>query len=264
LLHGGGGALSFHNLTAATWRCIQTRRAAQLDTARAQGRLEAGMSIWSWKQAVADQILDIVNSRGNTTFAIQQVYERLDVLRGLFPGNRHVREKTRQMLQRLRDDGFVEFLGHGEYRLATNFGELDWEPAGPSERAIEVPAIRWSVRRVRLRNTLLAAEIKRRYRNTCQVCRERLKLARGTYAESHHIRPMGSPHNGPDVEGNILVVCPNHHVMLDRGALIIDPSSFVVRHVRDALEPRTLLLQGWHRLIPRFLEYHATIASGRT
>jgi hypothetical protein len=217
------------------------------------------MSIWTWKQAVAEQVLQIVNSRRDTKFDIHDVYKRLHVLQDLFPGNRHVREKTRQMLQRLRDSGFIEFLGGGDYQLAATFGELDWEPADAGESGIVVPAIRMVVRRVRLRNTLLAAEIKRRYQNTCQVCRERVQLATCTYAESHHIKPMGSPHNGPDVEGNILVVCPNHHVMLDRGALVIDPSSLMVRHVRDAIEPRPLLLRQWHKLTRRYIEYHAAI-----
>ena len=37
-----------------------------------------------------------------------------------FPENRHVREKLRQQLQRLRDLGLVLFLGAGRYRrLAT-------------------------------------------------------------------------------------------------------------------------------------------------
>jgi predicted restriction endonuclease len=220
------------------------------------------MSIWTWKQAVAEQILEIVNSRRDIRFDIHDVYGRQHVLHDLFPRNRHVRQKMRQMLQRLRDAGFIEFLGDGKYQLVAAYGELDWEPAQPGETAIEVPSIRTVVRRVRLRNTFLAAQIKRRDRDTCQVCRERLQLVNCTYAESHHIKPMGTPHNGPDVEGNILVVCLNHHVMFDRGALIIDPSSFVVSHVSNAMDPRPLLLHSWHRLNRRYLEYHATIVSG--
>jgi hypothetical protein len=34
----------------------------------------------------------------------------------LHPANRHVRDKTRQQLQVLRDLGLVEFLGGGRYR----------------------------------------------------------------------------------------------------------------------------------------------------
>jgi predicted restriction endonuclease len=65
------------------------------------------------------------------------------------------------------------------------------------------------------------------------------------------------------VEGNILVVCPNHHVMFDRGALIVDPSSFIVSHVSNAIPPRRLLLQSWHKLNPRYLDYQKEIAFGR-
>ncbi|MCX5892441.1 MAG: HNH endonuclease, partial [Deltaproteobacteria bacterium] len=38
----------------------------------------------------------------------------------------------------------------------------------------------------------------------------------------HHIKPLGSPHDGPDVRENILCVCPNHHVMLDYGVIELD------------------------------------------
>ncbi len=36
-----------------------------------------------------------------------------------FPNNRHVREKLRQQLQRLRDLGLVSFLGNGRYEMLT-------------------------------------------------------------------------------------------------------------------------------------------------
>ena len=44
------------------------------------------------------------------------------------------------------------------------------------------------------------------------------------YAEGAHIRPLGEPHNGADVPGNILCLCPNHHVLLDRGAFSVADS----------------------------------------
>ena len=220
------------------------------------------MSIWTWKQSVAEQILEIVNSQRNTDFSIEQLYERQNAFQERFPSNRHIREKVRQILQRLRDDdGFIDFVGGGRYRLLLTHAELECEPARADDAGVAVPAMRTIVRSVRLRNTLLAAEMKRRYKDVCQVCREQLQLAASTYAESHHIRPMGSPHNGPDVEGNILVVCPNHHVMFDRGALVIDPSSFIVRHVRNAIEPRPLLVRRWHRLNRGCIEYHVSIAA---
>lgn len=35
----------------------------------------------------------------------------------MYPENQHIRAKIRQQMQVLRDEGFIEFLGNGEYRL---------------------------------------------------------------------------------------------------------------------------------------------------
>jgi len=32
---------------------------------------------------------------------------------------------------------------------------------------------------------------------------------------------VGSPHDGPDAEDNILCFCPNHHVLFDRGGFTV-------------------------------------------
>jgi hypothetical protein len=74
-----------------------------------------------------------------------------------------------------------------------------------------------------LRDTLLARTLKEMHRNQCQICGEVLHLSDGTgYSEAHHIKPLGKPHNGPDIAANILVLCPNHHVLCDYGALRLD------------------------------------------
>jgi len=71
-----------------------------------------------------------------------------------------------------------------------------------------------------LRDTKLARTIKALHHNRCQICGTRIELPNGNgYSEAHHIQPLGSPHNGPDVAGNILVLCPNHHVMCDYGVI---------------------------------------------
>jgi hypothetical protein len=75
-----------------------------------------------------------------------------------------------------------------------------------------------------LRDTATAREIKRLHSHRCQVCRcNPLRLADETpYAEAHHLKPLGSPHGGPDVPGNIICVCPNCHVLLDYFAIPLD------------------------------------------
>jgi type II restriction enzyme len=54
---------------------------------------------------------------GKTEFQIDDVYADEQRLQRLYPANRHVREKIRQQLQVLRDNGYLEFLSRGNYRL---------------------------------------------------------------------------------------------------------------------------------------------------
>ena len=67
-----------------------------------------------------------------------------------------------------------------------------------------------------IRDTAMAERVKRIYDYRCQVCGLRLETSEGPYAEGAHIRPLGSPHDGPDSEDNLLCLCPNHHVLFDR------------------------------------------------
>jgi len=72
-----------------------------------------------------------------------------------------------------------------------------------------------------IRDTRLTRVVKTLHDHTCQACGEQLKTSRGPYAEGAHIKPVGSPHNGPDTLDNMLCLCPNHHVLFDRGAFTV-------------------------------------------
>lgn len=73
-----------------------------------------------------------------------------------------------------------------------------------------------------LRDSRLSRQIKSLHGDRCQLCGTALKLSGGdTYSEAHHIKPLGTPHNGPDVEDNILVLCPNHHAQCDFGSIYL-------------------------------------------
>lgn len=69
-----------------------------------------------WTTAVMDCIDDLDLELGDR-FALADVYDFEDRLAELYPENNHVRAKIRQQLQVLRDEGLIEFLGNGEYRL---------------------------------------------------------------------------------------------------------------------------------------------------
>lgn len=70
-----------------------------------------------------------------------------------------------------------------------------------------------------IRSSEVGNHIKAMYNYTCQISNMRLETPTGPYAEACHIRPIGKPHNGPDVPGNVLCLSPNIHVLFDHGAI---------------------------------------------
>lgn len=96
-----------------------------------------------------------------------------------------------------------------------------------------------------VRNTQMVRRVKRLHQDKCQICGHTIPLPNGSrYSEGHHIKPLGSPHHGPDVIENILCVCPNHHAELDYGAAPI--------------ELPTIRSCNGHPVDPLFVQYHNT------
>lgn len=80
-----------------------------------------------------------------------------------------------------------------------------------------------------IRDSRKVRALKKLHDNICQLCRGRMTFPDGTaYSEVHHLRPLGKPHCGPDHETNMLVVCPNCHVLLDFGARPISDSDIAM------------------------------------
>ena len=77
---------------------------------------ETDASARDWTTAVMDCIEELPVQQGEE-FELTDVYAFEDRLADLYPDNDHVRAKIRQQLQVLRDEGLIEFLGNGEYRL---------------------------------------------------------------------------------------------------------------------------------------------------
>lgn len=106
----------------------------------------------------------------------------------------------------------------------------------------EGPALRVQTTTYRiLRDTELARRVKELHKSNCQICGKTIQLRDGTnYAEAHHIQPLGE--DGPDVIGNIICVCPNHHAELDYR---VAPLSLAeLKTVPD------------HAIDPKFVDYH--------
>ncbi len=96
-----------------------------------------------------------------------------------------------------------------------------------------------------LRDTALARRLKELHQDSCQICGVQLQLSGRTYSEAHHIKPLGKPHNGPDVAANILVLCPNDHALLDYGAMELDLAK--------------LQQKPTHQVALQYVSYHNTV-----
>ena len=79
-----------------------------------------------------------------------------------------------------------------------------------------------------IRSSEVGNYIKALYGYTCQIAGVRLETPAGPYAEACHIRPVGKPHNGPDVPGNVLCLSPNLHVLFDHGAIALSDDLKVI------------------------------------
>ncbi|MER6956900.1 MULTISPECIES: YDG/SRA domain-containing protein [unclassified Streptomyces] len=136
---------------------------------------------------------------------------------------------------------------HGEQEPSEPFDE----GTSPTTRAIHVQRI--------VRDAATVRRIKALYDNECQMCGLRLLgPEEKPYSEGAHIKPLGNPHNGPDVERNILCLCPNCHVRLDIGAVAIaEDWSIIVRAggFGEGLRAK-LNMHRKHKVHEEYVRYH--------
>ena len=188
----------------------------------------------------------------------------------------------------------VKYLDHGEWSIIDFFEKRDErmghkvlrfllskEPYGSlspvasspviaqDEVADDVyePPIRYLAKTHRIiRDTLLARKLKQSYRFRCQICGAARKDGNGeSYAEAHHIRPLGHPHDGPDSKDNLVVLCPNHHCDFDLGAMAIDPADgrTIVHKFENSVQGSKVHFERGHRFNLEHLKHHFDHVFGR-
>jgi putative restriction endonuclease len=123
-------------------------------------------------------------------------------------------------------------------------------PVKEGEQQPETPQRRQTITMRVVRDTAKSLRVKETYDYTCQICGIRLSTPAGPYAEGAHIKPLGTPHNGPDDESNILCLCPNHHLLLDGGAIAFTDDFRIIGL------PGNLKLCVKHSLGKQYIQYH--------
>lgn len=139
------------------------------------------------------------------------------------------------------------------------------ESASPNSDDLNKPGLpsRVEVTTQRIvRNTRIARRVKELYSDACQICGHVVPTkGGGKYSEGAHVQPLGIPHNGPDTEANVLCLCPNHHVQLDLGGLVIGSDNFVRNSVTGEVIGR-LTRHPEHRLDSAYLNYRKGMKDG--
>lgn len=150
------------------------------------------------------------------------------------------------------DDYWME-QGRAGFQIC-RFRMVAEDVVGDDQTLAEQPAKRIATTVLRLvRDTKVSQQVKSMNDFTCQICGTQLLCVGGPYAEGAHIRPLGKPHDGPDVVGNVLCLCPNHHVLFDHGGFVIDENYLV----QGLGEPT--LLGGMTKPDQQYLEYHRSL-----
>jgi len=106
------------------------------------------------------------------------------------------------------------------------------------------------------RNSSIVKYLKNEYADQCQICGETIEISPGNFlSEVHHIKPLGE-HNGADVMSNMIVLCPNHHSMFDRGAITIDIDKKVVIHFNPANPLNNKQIELKHEINASYIAFH--------
>lgn len=202
-------------------------------------------------QQIADQDL----TRGNAALAVSHSQGspvrviRGPKLRSQFAPAAGYRYDGLYFVERYWEDVGRSGFRIWRYRLRRDDGtRAPWQPpamppAGPA------PRVSGTIQRL-VRNTVIGQRVKELHNYRCQVCGTRLETPAGPYAEAAHIQPLGRPHDGPDIEGNLLCLCPNHHVLFDDGAFGVADDFTLI-----GLAGKLRMVSG-HSLQAVFFEYH--------
>lgn len=65
-------------------------------------------------------VMRCIERVGKKDFSVGELYGFEQHLGTIYPGNRHIKEKIRQQLQVLRENGYLTFKGRGQYEVASD------------------------------------------------------------------------------------------------------------------------------------------------
>ena len=81
-------------------------------------KVSLNLSLWSL------DIIDCIEELDKKRFTLQEMYDFQEQLKEKHPENNHIQAKIRQELQKLRDNGYLEFIDNqGNYKVNYYFDD---------------------------------------------------------------------------------------------------------------------------------------------
>jgi len=171
----------------------------------------------TWKDLIYQRIIAFCNEIGSRTFSLDAFFASNErILRQIYPSNRFPRQKTCEMLQKLRDDGLLTFLNNtGNYTLrGVDSLDLEKEETKTINLSNEVPERREYLIETYVRNVRWAKLAREEFGDYClfDACKNTFLRNDGTpYIEVHHIVLLCK--GGENSLQNLCVLCAHHHKM---------------------------------------------------
>ena len=228
-----------------------------------------------WRDSVLDALQRLAGPRNETVTRKQLIEQELSTIVTETQSIGETPEQTLSYeLQGLREDGLVEFVARGRYKLtqpvlnAENFDGIDEEldlaikqgrlRIGKIETASELALQRRRRGQERLRK--LALE---NYDRTCALCDLRLE----SLLVTSHIVPWAQSEDARGDLRNVMILCRPHDCLFEIGQWSLDENLKVVRQptaeeawVIKLLLPEDLFFRHPHAYPPRveYLQFHRT------
>jgi len=209
------------------------------------------------------QIADQTLTRGNMALAKNEIDNLpVRVIRGAHKGNSFAPESGYRYDGLYRVDSHWHEVGKSgfkiyRYKLIKATASLPKQkgstirPESPVGNQSPRRAV-GTIQRI-VRNPRLGKWVKSLHDYKCQVCGIQISTSAGYYAEAAHIKAVGEPHNGPDTTENLLCLCPNHHLMFDKGVFVINDDLSL-----SGIDGKVTVNQG-HPISIEFIQYHRNV-----
>ena len=142
----------------------------------------------------------------------------------------------------------TEENGHRIWRYKLIKENSSLPPANKSENKTERTKV--TTNKIK-RDPNIPKILKEKYDFKCQVCGIRLEAQNDPYAIGAHIKALGKPHDGPDNEENMIILCPNDHYLFDAFAFSInDDFSLIGKKGKLNLK---------HHVRSEYIKYHRNL-----